>query len=254
MPSARRSIPVTVLAAALAVGAAACGASGGSAGPGATAGTKAAASPSASADPLAGLTSQQIATRALTDTEDAPGVSIAGTISDSGQTFTLDLTLLRGKGCEGTMAELKQGSFRLIANSTTVWILPDEQFYKSVGSTDAATLAILKGKYLKFKANTNGLAALASLCSLHSLLGGFGAVPAGLSKSATTINGQRAVKLSDTGDSAYIVVSDAGKPELLRMDQPGSGGGYLNFSYGATAAAITPPPASEVLDGSKYGF
>jgi hypothetical protein len=31
---------------------------------------------------------------------------------------------------------------------------------------------------------------------------------------------------------------------LVRMDQPGSGGGYLDFSYDATVAAITPPQAS----------
>jgi len=263
--STRRLMSVAALAAVLAAGTAACGSSGisgssassrSAAGPGTPAATKPAAPPSrtASADPLAGLTADQIATRALADTKDAPSLRLTGRGSDAGQSITMDVTLVRGKGCEGTLSEGKTGSFKLISNGTTVWALPDEKFYRSVGATDPAVLAILNGKYLKLKATDSGLGGMAAICSLSSLVGAFG-TPLGLSKGApTTIGDQPVVKLFDSGDAGYVYVSDIAKPRLLELNDPGSDGGIFTFSYPATTITITPPPASEVLDGSKYGF
>jgi hypothetical protein len=246
-------MPITVLAAALAVGTAACGASGGSAGPGTTAGTKAAASPGSSADPLAGLTSQQIAKRAVADTEAAPSVRVVGGGSDSGQAFTIDLTLVRGKGCEGTVAEGKRGSFQLVYHSTTVWLRPDSAFYQSQG-IPAAMLTILKGKYLELKASGSGLASMAGICTMSHLLSQF-TLDAGTTKGImTTINGQPAVKITDKTGTGYAYVSDTTTPELLRVEKAGSGGGRIDFTYYATPVAITPPPASQVVDASKFGL
>jgi hypothetical protein len=180
----------------------------------------ASSSPSASADPLAALTADQIATRAVADTEKATSVRITGTTADSGQTLGFDLLIVRGHGCEGTIEESKSGSFRLIEKGTNVWILPDAKFYRTVGGASPAVLAILNGKYLKEKTSGSGLGSLAALCALSSLLSGF-SLPAGLARSAARC--------------------------------PGSGGIALDFGYG-DSAAITQPPASQVLDGSKYGF
>jgi hypothetical protein len=266
--STRRLMSLAVLAAALATGAAACGSSGSpasspgpagspsSAGAGTSAGTTPAATGPATAtgDPLAALSADQIATRALADTKSAPSLHLTGVASDSGQSLTINVTLVRGKGCAGTLSEGKSGSFKLISNGTTVWALPDQQFYKSVGATDPAVLAILNGKYLMLKASDSGLAGMAAICSLSSLVGAFG-TPFGLIKGApTTIDGQPAVKLSESGDPDYLYVTDVAVPKLLQLNDPSSGGGIFNFSYPATTIAITPPPASEVLDGSKYGF
>jgi hypothetical protein len=203
--------------------------------------------------PFAGLTADQVAARALADTKAAPVVRITGTGSDSGQTLTLDVTLVRGKGCQGTISEGTAGSFRLVYNGTTVWVLPDSKFYQSNG-VPAAAQAILDGKYLQVKSTDTGLGAIANLCSVSSLLGGFGTKPTGLVISTpVTFDDMPAVKLSDIFDSAYVYVSYTARPVLLRLTDPTSGGGKLDFSYNSTAT-ITPPPASEVIDGSKYGF
>jgi hypothetical protein len=254
-----RSVVAAILTTALAAATAACGGSAGTADQGstatATATPTASASPAskASADPLAGLTGQRILTRAFADTESAASVRLTGVVGDSGQAVTMDLTVVAGKGCDGTLTVAKTGSFRLIYNGTTVWILPDEAFYRSQGTT-AAVLAILEGKYLKVSGKGSGLGAMAGLCSLSSLLSGFRSTPADYPRGgATKVDGQRAVRISDTGDSAYVDVSDTVNPELLRMYAPGSSGLQLDFRY-AAAPAITGPPAGMVLDGSKYGF
>jgi hypothetical protein len=240
--NARRLTPITVLAAALAVGTAACGASGGSPGPG------------SSADPLAGLTSQQIAKRAVADTEAAPSVRVVGGGSDSsGQAFTVDLALVRGKGCEGTVAEGKQGSFQLIYNTTTVWLLPDSAFYKSTG-IPAAVLTRLKGKYLELKASGSGLAGIAGICTMSRLLSQF-TLDAGPAKGImTTINAHPAIKITDKTRTGYAYVSDMAAPELVRIEKAGSGGGRIDFGYYAAPVAIIPPPASQVVDASKFGL
>ena len=245
-----------ILAAALAAGTAACGVSSSSAGTAATTtatkpATSATPSASTNADPLAGLNGQQIFTKAMANTKAATTVRISGKVSASGQTITLDLTVVHGKGCQGTLAVGKQGSFRLIYNGTTVWMMPDEAFYRGQGAS-AAVLAILNGKYLKENA-TGGLGQMATLCSLSALLGGFSSLPAGFPRGATTTDdGQRAIRISDTADSAYLDISDAAKPEVLLLSDPSSG--QIHFSYETAVVAITPPPASMVLDGSKYGF
>jgi len=262
MRNSPRLMAAAFVTAALAVGTAACGSSASpgssatSASPGTSSATAPAATPSgaASAGPLAGLTADQVATKALADTKAAPSVHLTGTGTDSGQSLTLDLTLVHGKGCVGTVSMAKMGSFRLIYDGKTVWALPDAKFYKGAGVTDSGALAILNGKYLKLKSTDSGLGGLATLCSLNGLVGAFG-TPIGLNMAApTSVRGVPAVKLSDAGDTAYLYVTYAAKPELLQLNAPGSSGGVFDFSYPATVITITPPPASQVIDGSKYGF
>jgi hypothetical protein len=236
--TARRSLTVPVLAAAItamiAAGAAACSSSG-------------------STDPLAGLTSAQIATKAVAATEAAPVVSVSGSGSDSGQTITVDLTLVHGKGCEGTLGEGNLGSLKLIDDGPTTWILPDSKFYKTSGAPSSVA-ALLAGKYLETASSNSDVSSLSQLCSMSKLLSQF-TVDAGNGKGTlTTVDGQSAVEINDKSGAGHAWVSDTATPELLRIQKPGSSGGELNFTYPATAPALTAPPASETVDGSKYGF
>ncbi len=234
MRTVRRSLPVTVLAAAVAAGAAACGSSGGT-------------------DPLAGLTAQQIATKAVAATEAAPVARVTGSGSDSGQTITVDLTLVHGKGCEGTLGEGNLGSLQLIDNGPTTWILPDSTFYRTSGAP-ASVAALLAGKYLETASDNSDVASLSQLCSMSKLLSQF-TVDAGSGKgTVTTIDGQSAVEINDKSGAGHAWVTDTATPELLRIQKAGSSGGEINFTYPASAPAPAPPPASETVDGSKYGF
>jgi hypothetical protein len=232
--NARHLAQIAIVGTALAAGAVACGSS-------------------SSTDPLAAMTSKQIATQAVTGTEAAPSVRIMGTGSNSGQAFAIDLTLVKGKGCQGSLSEGSAGSFKLVYDGSTVWVLPDSKFYQASGVPTAAR-TILDGKYLKVKATTgNGIGSLAQICTISKLLAQF-SVDAGSAKGTkTTVNGQPAVKITDKTGTGFAYVTDATPPELLQITKPGSSGGTISFSYGTTAT-IAPPPASQVIDGSKYGF
>lgn len=258
MVTVRRLTTSALFSAALAVAATACGTSGGGTHPPA-----ASLSPKAVSDPLAGWSVQRIAKQSSADTLAARYVRVTGTGSDSGHQVAFDLTMVAGVGCRGTITEQGLGSFTLVGKGRTVWIKPDAAFWKNAaaqGSSPDQQLAaqLLAGKYLEDKAGT-GLGSLASMCSMNSLAGnGLGSSSDNMVKRAGTavIDGQRALKFTSTDPKqpGYAYVSDTARPEILQMTIPGQGGGSLSFTYYTTAPAITPPPASETIDGSKYGF
>ncbi len=218
----------------------------------AAAGAFVAASGSTASSPLSGQSADQIATSAVASLKTATTVRVTGDLSSSGQTYHLDLTLVRAQGCAGTIAEAGTGSFKLIAIGDKVWIEPDQQFWEKAGGADAAVLKQVSGKYLTVKA-TSQLGSLDGFCKPGQLAGTFGGSMTGLVKGQTaTISGQPALQIKDTGDSASIFVSDTAKPELLRISDGSQG--TLDFSGYNSPVTLTAPPAAETLSGAKYGL
>ena len=248
MATVRRSAPGVLLAGALAVTTVACG-------PSHTPPPRAVMlDAQAVVDPLAGDTSVWILHHASTDTETAFAVHLTGSGEDSGHTMTFDLSIAGSDGCTGKVTESGAGSFQLIFDGSTVWVKPDDEFWRvASGITDPAQLAAVEGKYLTATAGGSGLGELASLCQLTAALKGLTSVPddtAGATRGPVTrINGQRELKVSDAKDSSYAYVTDTAQPRLLQVVETGSDGGELSFGYPGTPVAITPPPASEIITG-----
>jgi hypothetical protein len=242
-------LSAAILAAGLAASAAACDSGSASGKAGGTA-----PSPSASKDPLAGLHSGQIFDKALTNTKQASSVRIHVTGTDSGRKLTVDYTIVRGQGCQGTLAETGQGSAMIVYDGKALWVKGDKAFWVSSGGNDPAVLSIVLGKYIKITDKKSFTGIFTPFCDLKQLLSHFPADAPDLPLTHTTIGGQPAVELKDIGDPAAMYVSDTATPTVLRVSVPGSGGGDMRFSeYGATTA-LTYPPAGKVLDGSKYGI
>jgi hypothetical protein len=205
-------------------------------------------------DPLAADTSVWILHHASTDTEAAFAVHLTGSGEDSGHTMTFDLSIAGSDGCTGKVTESGAGSFQLIFDGSTVWVKPDDEFWRvASGITDPAQLAAVEGKYLTATAGGSGLGEIASLCQLTAALKGLTSVPddtPGATRGPVTrINGQRELKVSDAKDSSYAYVTDTAQPRLLQVVETGSDGGELSFGYPGTPVAITPPPASEIITG-----
>ena len=249
MATVRRSAPGVLIAGALAILTTACG-------PSHTPPVKAVMlNATAVVDPLASETSVWILRHASANTEAAFAVHLNGTADDSGRTVKFDLSVAGSDGCTGNVSETKTGSFQLIFDGSTVWIKPDEEFWRTAaGVTDPAQLAAVKGKYVTGTASASSLGEVTSLCQLKTLLKDFATIPAAdakdeLKSRVTRISGQRALKVSDTQDSAYVYVTDTAQPRLLQLIDPGSGGVNFTFGYPGTPVAITPPPASEIVNG-----
>ena len=252
MPTVRRSGQGALLAAALAVVTVACGPSHT---PPITAVMLNAA---AVVDPLAGETSVWVLQHASANTEAAFAVHLTGTGDDSGQTVTFNLSIAGTDGCTGTVSETKEGSFQLIFDGSTVWIKPDDDFWReAAGVTSPAQLAAVEGKYITDTASDSDLGKVTALCQLKTLLTGSSSITAAEARhtikgQVTRINGQRVLKVSDTTDSAYVYVTDTTQPRLLQLVDPsadGLTGLSYTFGYPGTPVAITPPPASEIISG-----
>jgi hypothetical protein len=273
----RQAVPAalaTVLSAALATGLAACGsggsssstsspssgASGASASVGASASAPATASApvSASSDPLANLTAQQIIAKAEADTEAASSVTLAGSGTDAGKQIQLTLSIAKDKGCVGQIAEQGLGAFQLVYSGSTVWVKPNTAFWKyALGANyTPSTAAAVTGKWVQDKASdTSGLGSIVQFCSVSDILKQ--SIPAGhhLAKnSLTTLNGTPAWSIQDITSPATMYVTDIASPVFLRATTNGSSGGTFTFSNYGAAVALTPPPASEIVNGSQYGL
>jgi hypothetical protein len=207
-------------------------------------------------DPLAGLTASQIATKAITSLKAASAARVDGTLNSSGMTIGLNLSLVRGTGCVGTMSEKSAkgnvGSFRLVAIGKQVWVQPDRTFWVKAGHASPAVLQVVSGKYLRVT-STSTLGDFSAFCDTKTLASDFEPVPANLKKGATaTIGGQRALQITEANASASLYVSDTAQPEVLRLAAGSQGS--LDFTDYGTPVKIAAPPASETLTGAKYGF
>jgi hypothetical protein len=224
-----------------------------SATPGSTAAGSTAAA-SAQAGPLAGLSADEIARRATADLKVVKSVHVNGSVQSSGQNIAMNLTL-GTQGCTGTMGIKGQGSFILLKIGQTLWIKPDKAFWKHAAGSDGAALAdLVDGKYIKPSAKGSGLASIGDLCNPGKFAQSFGGDMTGMSKgTTTTIAGQPALQIKDTGDTASAYVTVAAQPEFLRLDGGGANG-RLDFTQYNAPLHLSPPPAGQVLDGAQYGF
>lgn len=232
----RRTLPAAVLAAALTAATAACGSS-------------------PAPDPLKNLSSAAIAAKAVAGTEAASSMHLTGKGKGAGQSLTFDLTLSNqpdGNSCAGTVSESGSGSFKLIELGTSMWVQPDDAFYRAAASRGAVVpLRAVSGKYLRETPGKSGLGSFGSLCQLNPLLTAFKSAAASFKKRAvTTIAGIRVLPLS--GGAASMYVTDTATPELVKIDAPGTVLYYFN-KYNAPAS-ISAPPAGQVADGGHLGF
>jgi hypothetical protein len=256
LKAGRRAAAATLASAAILGAASACSSSGSSSG--AASSTSATAGGTASAGArggaLDGLSADQIASRATADLKVVSSVHVKGSVQSSGQNIALDLTL-GTQGCDGTMGIGGEGSFVLLKIGKTLWIKPDDKFWKhAAGSAGSALTDLVSGKYIKPSAKGSSLASIGALCDPAQFAKSFGGNMTGMVKgTSTTIAGQPALQIKDSGDAASAYVTVDAKPEFLRLDG-GGGNGRLDFANYNAPLHLTPPPAASVLDGAKYGF
>jgi hypothetical protein len=179
---------------------------------------------------------------------------MAGAGTDAGKGVMFNLTLVRGQGCAGTLSMSNAQTFRLIYLGKTAWIKPSDAFYTGMGVNKAA-LALLAGKYIKVKSTDSLVANISNLCTLRGLLGTVGPT-SGRSFAAvtTTYQGQPVIKLTQPGRAGYAYISDTARPMLLVVTEPGASGGSIAFTNYNATVTITPPPATQTIDGSQFGL
>jgi hypothetical protein len=248
--SLMRIVSASALAAAIAVSAAACSSSG-SVGSG-----------TSSAVSLSG-TPDQIVQKAVNDLKTATSLQINGNVVSDGSNIKVDLTDVASQGCKGTIALGAEnasgstgvsGTADLIEVSSTVYMKLDESFFKNL-SLPSTAFSQVSGKYIEVTSKSD-LANFAQLCDPSTLASGFDKEVTGFVKDGTaTINGQptESFKQPSHAGSGIVYISQSATPEIVRLQGP-SNEGQINFTNYNAPATITAPPASEVIQGSKFGL
>jgi hypothetical protein len=245
-----RTVPASVLAAAIALSAAACSSSGSS------------GSGTSSAVSLSG-TPDQIVQKAVNDLKAATSLQISGNVVSGGSNIKVDLTDVANQGCKGTITlgagnssggTAVSGTAELIEVSSTVYMKLDESFFKNL-SLPSSVFSQVSGKYIEVTSKSD-LANFAQLCDPSTLASGFDKEVTGFVKNGTaTINGQptEAFKQPTHAGSGIVYISQSSTPEIVRLQGPANEG-QINFTNYNAPATITAPPASEVIQGSKFGL
>ena len=228
----------------------ACGASSSG-----SAGGVATASATTSVDPLASVSANTIATKAIADLKAASTETIRGSFTDSGQAFTLDLGIESGKGCTGSIGEGSKGSFKLIVIGKTLYLDPDDTFWKAnAGSSANSVIALVNGRYIK-TTTSGSMGQLAKLCDLSQVVASSFKTDGTLTKGhPSTTSGVTVLTLSE-GTANTMVVTDEAKPEVLEIKSAADSsgvGGDLTFSAIAPVT-LAPPVTTDVIEGSAIG-
>jgi hypothetical protein len=213
----------------------------------------AAPSATSTADPLAGLTADQVAAKVIATAKAAPSLTLNGSMTDSGATETIKFAIKPGQGCTGTAGTADKGSFKLTEIGDTTYLKPDKQFWEtSAGSSASAVIALIDGRYIKLSPGDKSMQSLVSICDVSQMFSTDGKKDKLTRGKVTTLDGTRVLQLNDTTDGSMGYVTDTGEPQLVQFTGP-KGSGKITVTYGAPVT-LTPPPSSQVLDGAKIGL
>jgi ribosomal protein S8E len=211
---------------------------------------------SGSTDPLSGMSASQVVGKAVSDLKSEPHFSISGKINSDGQNLGLALGYKSPSPseCQGTIGLDNKGSFGVVSIGDAVWVKPDNAFWKAfAGSSAQQAIAVLGGKYLKTSSSDPNMADMVKICNVNELSSMFANTGTVTKGAVTTIDGQRALALKDSKEGGTLYVTDTSAPRILQVTNPSkSDGGSLTFTY--DTVTVTAPPASETVDGSKYGM
>lgn len=239
----------------------ACGSSttsSGGAAPSASTTSSGGAAPSVSsiADPLAGLTAAQVEAKTVADAKASSSLTLKGSLAQSSQSYAVNLAIKPGQGCTGTIGEGSKGSFKLIVIGKTIYLNPDDTFWKANGGADAAAaIALVNGRYLKVSAGDKSMASLADMCDVSQLFSSDNSSGKATKGAVTTLGGTRVLPLKNS-DGSVAYVTDTSKPQLVELAAPkgsSDGAGKVTVTTG-DPVTLTPPSASQVIDGSKLGL
>lgn len=196
-------------------------------------------SPSSS-NGVASKTPAEIAVAATEAAAGAATVHVAGSIVSEGQPISLDMELVAGKGGQGRL-RLAGLDIRLVRIAQALYVKGGTAFYSRFAGPVAARA--LRGKWLKQSAGGGALASMATLTNLSQLIDLALADHGKLTRAAgRTVDGQRAVGVSDLAGGGTLYVAATGTPYPLEIVKRGAGRGRLLFDHWNQPVSLGAPP------------
>ncbi|MEU2433619.1 hypothetical protein ABZ611_29700 [Streptomyces sp. NPDC007861] len=204
-------------------------------------------------DDIESLSAQQISERAKEALRGAASVHFVteGSLNPAGTTSELDLRLDRDGNCAGTVSTGAKGSVEIVKRGTTVWMKPDETFWKSqVPGTGERAAELFKDRYLRGSTDDPVLSSMAEVCDLERLVKSVTDSPdlrLPLTKGEKTeVDGVEVIPViaKQAGKTVTMYVAAEGTPYPVRLDavQAGEGEASIALSdYGEPVPSATPP-------------
>jgi hypothetical protein len=210
-------------------------------------------STSSSGNGVASKTPAEILAASKSAAVGAATVHVAGSILSEGKPISLDMELVgkNGVGDNGGRGRLTLGGLgiKLIAIDKAVYVKGSDAFYTHFAGAKAARL--LHGKWLKGSAEHGPLASFASLADLDKVIDSTLQDHGPLSSAGTTtINGTKAVGVSDPASDGTLYVATSGAPYPLEIVKSGSatGAGKIVFDRWNKPVTLLPPANAIDID------
>jgi hypothetical protein len=211
-------------------------------------------STSSSGNGVASQTPAEILAASKSAAAGAATVHVAGSILSEGKPISLDMELVgsNGVGDNGGRGRLTLGGLgiRLIAIDKAVYVKGNDAFYTHFAGAKAARL--LHGKWLKGSAEHGPLASFASLANLGKVLDSTLQDHGPLSSAGTTtVNGQKAVGVTDAADDGTLYVATSGAPYPLEIVKTGSATGAGKIVFDRWNKPVTLQPPTNVINADQ---
>jgi hypothetical protein len=215
--------------------------------------------PSAAASPLgplAQLSAGAIAKQAVVDTTAASVIHLTGlgVATSHSMQVAVDLQVIPAKGCTGTFTVLGSNApEELLVIGSNIWVKPSAAYWKH-WNIPTDFVQKVSGKYLQDTMPGNGDATAAVLCDVRSLMGTWSGSDSDIAKGAiTTLGGQQVLALQTSYGT--VEVTNSVRPKIVQIAMNQAGGSAIKFnSETDPTLVLNPPPTSETLDGSQFGF
>lgn len=206
-------------------------------------------------DPLKHWSVAHIEATSVANAEHASSLTINASFRQSGQTYTTNVGIKKGRGCTSTMSSSKLGTEKVVVIGKTVYVYLDKKFWTTVaGSNGAALFAKLDGRYLKVT-SASLARSLTAVCSVQQDLTAGGKKISVTRGKVSTLHGVRVLELKNS-DGYDVYVTDTSRPEIFELTSPkgsADGAGTIRVNVGASFTLVA-PPARDVVSGAKYGF
>ena len=194
------------------------------------------------------------AVRVLADAQSAAAhassVHVSGSIVSGGTPITLDLSMARGKGANGSMST-NGLEFDLVRIGDTAYIRGSDEFYNHFAGATIAQL--LHGKWLKASIVRERFRSLRPLTSIDLL---FAKVSSGHGKlvndGKTSYKGRQVVAIRDASDSSKLYVAATGKPYPVAL-VGGTKGQSGTITFGDWNKSVSLSAPKDAIDISQLG-
>ncbi len=185
-------------------------------------------------------TPNQILATAQKTVDAATSVHIVAAGTSNGQPIAIDLTLVAGRGGEGTITE-NGLTFRIVRIGAKAYFEAGSAFWRKFAGSVGPQL--FDGKWIEASATSGKLASLTPFTSLRSfmsgVLGSHGTLEVG---TTTTFAGRPVVALTDTTQGGTLYIAATGKPYPLEITpSKGAGGGTIKFESWDRPFSLSPP-------------